>query len=69
MLAYIFVSDKLLKIGGILIILEEFILSNQKIISYLNNNYTWYEKLITPTSFVIYKKINNKNNKNNYLDF
>lgn len=69
MLAYIFVSDKLLKIGGILIILEEFILSNQKIISYLNNNYTWYEKLITPTSFVIYKKINNKNNINHYLDF
>jgi len=69
MMTYIFYSDKLLKIGGILIILEEFILSNQKIISYLNNNYIWYEKLESPINFVVYKKINNKNNINYYLEF
>jgi predicted O-methyltransferase YrrM len=61
-----FYADKLLKVGGIIIIDDALHKGVEKTIKYISNNYKFYKKLESPITVGSYKKIKEDNRSWNY---
>ena len=61
-----FYADKLLKVGGIIIIDDALHKGVEKTIKYISNNYKFYKKIDSPITVGSYKKIKEDNRSWNY---